>query len=308
MTTAPAPTLRTELHPGDLGAVVALHGILYAREHGFDPTFEAYVAEPLGAFALRSSPRERLWLAELDGRLVGCVAIVAASETVAQLRWFVVAPAARGAGLGRRLLGEAVAFARASGYASVTLWTVGALDAAARLYRALGFERVEAVPGRRWGADVTEERYELAFGEIVSTRRFAARREAVYRAFADPAVLARWWGPSGSVNAFEEFDLRPGGSWRFDMRGADGTVYPMVKRFVEVAPAERVVVDHLQEAHGFRMTMTFADEDGGTRLTWRMRFESADEAERVRALVLEANEQNFDRLAAQLASLDPPEA
>src|SRR5437867_7870156 len=98
---APGPiTLRADLRPGDLGAVVSLHGLVYAREYGFDPTFEAYVAGPLAEFALRGSPRERLWLAERDGRLVGCAAVVAAAPQTAQLRWFLVDPAARGAGLG----------------------------------------------------------------------------------------------------------------------------------------------------------------------------------------------------------------
>jgi GNAT superfamily N-acetyltransferase len=152
-------TLRHDLRPGDLGAVVSLHGTIYAREYGFDPTFEAYVAGPLAAFVL--SPRGRLWLAERGGRLVGCVAIVGLSDREAQLRWFLVDPSARGAGLGRRLLGEAVEFARQSGYVSLSLWTVSALTAAARLYRSAGFERVEEKPGRRWGVMVVEERYRL---------------------------------------------------------------------------------------------------------------------------------------------------
>jgi ribosomal protein S18 acetylase RimI-like enzyme len=154
-------TLRTDLRPGDLGAVVALHGTLYAREYGFDATFEAYVAGPLAAFVLAGSPRERLWLAEQDGRLVGCVAVVAAGPDTAQLRWFLVDPAARGAGLGRRLLGEAVEFCAGHGYRSVILWTVSALTAAARLYRAAGFRKVEENAGRRWGVEVVEEKYEL---------------------------------------------------------------------------------------------------------------------------------------------------
>ena len=154
-------TLRTELHPGDIGEIVRLHGVLYAREHGFDPTFEAYVAEPLARFAISAPPRERLWIAERDGAIVGCVAIVAASPQVAQLRWFLVDPSARGLGLGTKLLDEAIAFCRASGYASILLWTVGALASAARLYRAKGFARTEEKPGRRWGVDVVEERYEL---------------------------------------------------------------------------------------------------------------------------------------------------
>jgi GNAT superfamily N-acetyltransferase len=108
-------TVRTDLRPGDVGEVVRLHGLLYARECGFGPTFEAYVAAPLAEFVCRDSPRERLWIAERDGRVIGCVAVVAAAPDLAQLRWFLVDPATRGAGLGKRLLGEALAFARACG-------------------------------------------------------------------------------------------------------------------------------------------------------------------------------------------------
>lgn len=155
-------TLRNDIRPGDIGSVAALHGIVYAKEYGFDPTFEAYVAGPLAEFVLRAAPGERIWLAERDGRLVGCIAIVAEQAGVAQLRWFVVAPGARGAGLGRRLLDEALAFSRAQGYERIILWTVSALESAARLYRTAGFQRVEARPGRRWGVDVLEEKYEMS--------------------------------------------------------------------------------------------------------------------------------------------------
>ncbi|HEX5271955.1 MAG TPA: GNAT family N-acetyltransferase [Gemmataceae bacterium] len=158
----PPLAVRTELRPGDLGAVVRLHGTAYARECGFDVTFEAYVAGPLARFVLSASPRERLWLAERTGDLVGCVAVVAASAEAAQLRWFLVDPSARRAGLGTALLAGAVAFAREAAYRSVTLWTVSALGAAARLYRAAGFRLAEERPGRRWGVDVVEQRYELA--------------------------------------------------------------------------------------------------------------------------------------------------
>ena len=158
-------TLRAELRPGDLGTIVHHHGAVYALEHGFDRTFDAYVAGPLSACVLEGSPRERIWIAEskADGRFLGCVAIVAAAERpgAAQLRWFLVLPEARGRGLGTRLLREAVAFARTSGYESLLLWTVSALAAAARRYEAEGFRKAESRPGRHWGVDVVEERYEL---------------------------------------------------------------------------------------------------------------------------------------------------
>lgn len=154
-------TLRHELKPGDLGHVVALHGSVYAREYGFDATFESYVAGPLADFAKAGRPRERLWLAEVDGRLVGCIAIIASAETVAQLRWYLVEPSARGQGLGKRLLDEAIVFSRQHGYQSIILWTVRALTAAARLYRQAGFNKIEEKPGMQWGVEVVEEKYEL---------------------------------------------------------------------------------------------------------------------------------------------------
>jgi uncharacterized protein YndB with AHSA1/START domain len=135
--------------------------------------------------------------------------------------------------------------------------------------------------------------------EIVSTRLIAAPRERVYGAFRDPERLARWWGPEGFTSTIEAFDLRPGGAWRLTMYGPDGTDYPNESVFVEVVPAERVVYDHLG-SHRFRMTISWADEGGATRVTWRMRFETPAECERMKAFVPAANEQNLDRLEAEL--------
>ncbi len=145
----------------------------------------------------------------------------------------------------------------------------------------------------------------LASGDpvIVSERIFAAPRLIVYQAFSDPGILAQWWGPSGFTNTFQEFDFRAGGAWRFVMRGPDGTEYPMEKAFVEVVLPERISIQNLEPTHRFLMTMTFAEAAGQTRLTWLMRFESAQEAQRVREAVIAANEQNFDRLAAQLTAM-----
>jgi GNAT superfamily N-acetyltransferase len=157
-------TLDTSLQAGDVGSIIHLHGALYAGEHGYDRTFEAYVAAPLAEFVLRGSQRERIWLGREEGRIVGCVAIVAASQRQAQLRWLLVSPAARGCGLGRRLLNAAVDFAREQAYESVILWTVSALAAAAQLYRSAGFQVIERRAARQWGVDVVEECYELRFG------------------------------------------------------------------------------------------------------------------------------------------------
>jgi GNAT superfamily N-acetyltransferase len=157
--------LRTTLRPGDLGALVHLHGTCYAQEYGFDSSFEAYVAGPLADFVLHPSPRNRLWLAEQDGQLVGCIAIVEASPTEAQLRWFLVAPVARGLGLGRRLMQEAVYFARTAGYQRIFLWTVHLLTAAAHVYLAAGFTKVQEKPGHCWGIDLVEEKYLFELNE-----------------------------------------------------------------------------------------------------------------------------------------------
>jgi GNAT superfamily N-acetyltransferase len=155
-------TVRHGPRPGDLGRVTALHGELYAAEYGFDCRFEAYVAETLGEFGRLARPgRDRLWLAETGGRLIGSVGIVGREDGAAQLRWLLVAPEGRGRGLGRRLLGEALAFCREAGYRSVYLWTVGQLTTAARLYLEAGFRKTEALPPADWGAPVVEERYDL---------------------------------------------------------------------------------------------------------------------------------------------------
>ena len=135
--------------------------------------------------------------------------------------------------------------------------------------------------------------------EIVSTRIFSVPREVLFEAFSNPDHLARWWGPEGFTNEFKEFDLRPGGAWRFVMHGPDGMDYQMEKEFVEVVKPERVVLQHLSPMHRFQMTMTFEVHPDGTKLTWRMLFESAENSNLI-GLIAEANEQNFDRLEAHL--------
>lgn len=161
-------TVRHDLRPGDMGRVIAQHGVLYAQEYGFELGMEAYVAETMAEFGRLLRPNlDRLWLAERRGRLVGSIGILGRDGAgqgggVAQLRWFLVEPSERGTGLGRRLVGEALGFCRAAGYRSVYLWTVGGLDAAAHLYVAHGFRKTETRPtARLWGADLSEERYDL---------------------------------------------------------------------------------------------------------------------------------------------------
>jgi uncharacterized protein YndB with AHSA1/START domain len=136
--------------------------------------------------------------------------------------------------------------------------------------------------------------------EIVSTRHLAAPRETVFEAFSDPGALAKWWGPIGFTNTIDVFDFWPGGSWKYTMHGPDGTDYYNESQFDEIVAPERIVLTHLRPMHRFVMTMTYDVEAGGTRITWRMRFDSAEEVARIREFVVPANEQNFDRLAAAL--------
>jgi len=144
-----------------MGEVVRLHGALYAREFGYDMSFEALVAEIVARFIRRFDPaRERCWIAELDGAVVGSVFVVRKSPRIAKLRLLIVAPKARGLGLGRRLVRACLRFARRAGYAKVVLWTQSHLDAARRIYETEGFRRVRRVPHRSFGKDLVAETWE----------------------------------------------------------------------------------------------------------------------------------------------------
>lgn len=153
--------IRNDLRPGDFGAIVYLHGVLYAQEQGFDTTFEAYVAEPLARFVRNQTNRERIWIVENNEMVRGCIAIIETSEQQAQLRWFILHPELRGWGLGKKLINEALDFCREMNYSSVHLFTISALHAAAALYKAAGFVRVSSENLTLWGVEVEEEKYEL---------------------------------------------------------------------------------------------------------------------------------------------------
>jgi DNA-binding MarR family transcriptional regulator/GNAT superfamily N-acetyltransferase len=158
---APRITLR-EHRSGDLGWVVHRHGALYAEEHGYDERFEALVADIVARFVRRFDARaERCWIAEMDGAPVGSVMVVRQSKSAAKLRLLLVEPRARGQGLGRRLVDEAVRFARGKGYRKLVLWTQSDLDAARAIYRARGFRLVKREPHASFGVKLTGEYWEL---------------------------------------------------------------------------------------------------------------------------------------------------
>ena len=142
----------------------------------------------------------------------------------------------------------------------------------------------------------------LGNNEVINSRLFDFPPESVFKAWTAPEQLARWWGPKGFTNTFHEFDWRPGGHWRFIMHGPDGTDYLNHNAFEEIVPQERIVLSHLT-APEFQLTATFEEIDGRTKVTWRQVFKETAAFERAKSYLIEANEQNFDRLTALLVEL-----
>jgi GNAT superfamily N-acetyltransferase len=162
--------------PGDLGWMVKAHGEIYAAEYGWDFSFEALVARIVADFAAEAGPageddparmpgagrrRHAGWIAEIDGQRAGCVLCVPIDEITAQLRILLVAPSARGHGIGAALVDECLHFAASAGYRRMRLWTNHPLAAARHIYLSRGFTLTEEERHHSYGADLTGQIYEL---------------------------------------------------------------------------------------------------------------------------------------------------
>jgi ribosomal protein S18 acetylase RimI-like enzyme len=154
-------TLRNDLQPGDMGYIIYMHGNLYHDLCGYDRNFERYVARELDEFLEQYDPEtDRIWLAERQGQIIGTMVIQGRSGQVAQLRYFLIDPQARGVGLGKRLMKEAMDFCRQKNYTHVYLLTTEELGTAGELYRRHGFRVTKRQETILWGQNVVLHCYD----------------------------------------------------------------------------------------------------------------------------------------------------
>jgi DNA-binding MarR family transcriptional regulator/ribosomal protein S18 acetylase RimI-like enzyme len=160
---AQAKTFTIRSHrSGDIGYIIYRHAIFYSKEYGFDNTFDAYVASAMAKFVLQYDPqKDHLWIVESDTTFMGSIAIVKSDEEVAQLRWFLIEVEAKGKGLGKKLLNEAIEFCKRQNYKKIILWTVSNLEIARKLYTQFGFAVTDTKTHYIWGQNLTEECWEL---------------------------------------------------------------------------------------------------------------------------------------------------
>lgn len=159
---AAEPYILRQHRPGDIGWIVHRHGVIYADEYRYDERFEALVAKVVAGFIENWDPaRERCWIAERSGRIIGSVFVVAKTRTIAQLRLLLVEPSARGMGLGRRLVDEVIRFSRQAGYQRVQLWTQSELRSARKIYKAAGFRIIGKEDHESFGKRLKAEVWEL---------------------------------------------------------------------------------------------------------------------------------------------------
>ena len=139
--------------------------------------------------------------------------------------------------------------------------------------------------------------------QIVVTRVFNAPRETVFSAWTNPVLLKQWWGPKGFTNTFHEFDLKPGGNWKFIMHGPDGGNYLNESMFIEIKEPEKIILNHISNPC-FQLTACFEEVDENkTRLIFEQLFETIEVYNKVKVFAVDANEENMDRLEAVLKAI-----
>ncbi len=168
--------IQTNVQLGDIGALVSLHGSLLCDAYGLDTSFEADVAAGLGTFVKSRSSREVLWIVKREENVMGSLGVYRYNDHEAELRWFLLHPDLRCQGLGSRLLSDAIDFCRSHNYRSVHVWTALRFAEAEQLYRRRGFRLTEQYINRKWGASVTEQRFDLILRQPA---RDARRRPAL---------------------------------------------------------------------------------------------------------------------------------
>lgn len=162
MQSPPEFLIRNTLAPGDLGQVAALHGRVYSEEHDFGLGFEAYVMESLLEFYRAYNPKkDRVWVVESEGSMVGFVLLMHRPGNRAQLRYFILAKEFRGQGIGSRLMNEWMEFYQNSNYNAAYLYTTSGMDAAASLYERMGFKKISEMKSRNFGVPLLQQYYEL---------------------------------------------------------------------------------------------------------------------------------------------------
>ena len=137
-----------------------------------------------------------------------------------------------------------------------------------------------------------------------TSRDIPAAPEQLFAAFTDPARLARWWGPAGFTNTFSVCEFRPGGRWSFVMHGPEKGHFTNESVFEQIEPARKVVIRHVSKPT-YRLTIGLEPSATGTLVTWNQAFDDADVARRIEHIVVPANEQNLDRLSAEVLGSAP---
>jgi GNAT superfamily N-acetyltransferase len=151
-------------YPGVVGKITEIHAVYYHEHWGFDASFETQVGRELSIFVSEfDEDRDGLWVATVEGKFTGAVAIDGhnASTEGARLRWFIVEPEFQNAGLGKKLISSAVEFCKKMQYPKIFLWTFEGLNAARRLYEGQNFRLSETHEVRQWGQQITEQKFEL---------------------------------------------------------------------------------------------------------------------------------------------------